>query len=224
MKIHRFYNKLAGEKLIDLAGNDARQIIDVLRLKIGEGVIFFNGKDLVDFEYELTDIENKNATFSLKKEAKNTREPEKIIHLYLSILKRNNFELALEKSVELGVTSITPILSERTIKKGVNLERLQKIAQEATEQSGRGVVPKIFEPVRFQAAIKKAVNPIFFEPRGTDAIKLKNEVSIFIGPEGGWTLKELELAKIKGVPVVPLTKTILRAETAAIIATYKILE
>lgn len=222
MKIHRFYNDLAGKKLINLPGIDARQIVNILRLKIGERVIFFNGKDQIDFVYFLKSIEGKNAIFVLKKEAKNNRDPEKIIHLYLSILKRDNFELALEKAIELGVKTITPILTERTIKKGINLERLQKIAKEAAEQSGRGVIPKILELIKFNKALESAINPFIFDPTGDDSLDLKvQEVSIFIGPEGGWTPKELELAKTKGVPIAPLTKTILRAETAAIIGVYK---
>lgn len=222
MKIHRFYNDLAGKKLINLPGIDARQIVNILRLKIGESVIFFNGKDQIDFVYFLKSIEGKNAIFVLKKEAKNNREPEKIIHLYLSILKRDNFELALEKAVELGILTITPVISERTIKKGINLERLQKIAKEAAEQSGRGIVPKILEPIKFIEALNTAVNPLIFDPTGKDSLSSTiQEISIFIGPEGGWGPKELELAKEKEVPIAPLTQTILRAETAAIIGVYK---
>lgn len=222
MKIHRFYNDFAGSSLINLSGADARQIINVLRLKIGERVIFFSEKNLIDFVYELQNIEGKNTQFVLKEKIANTCEPKKKIHLYLSILKRDNFELALEKAVELGILTITPVISERTIKKGTNLERLQKIAKEAAEQSGRGIVPKILEPIKFIEALNTSVNPLIFDPTGKDSSSSTiQEISIFIGPEGGWSPKEIELAKEKEVPIAPLTKTILRAETAAIIGTYK---
>lgn len=224
MKIHRFYNVKAGSEQITLSSNDARQIISVLRLKIGESVIFFDGKTQIDFEYELTNIEDKNTIFTLKKEVKNNRESKKAIHLYLSILKRDNFELALEKAIELGIKTITPILTERTIKKGINLERLQKISKEATEQSGRGIIPEILEPIKFSTALESAINPFILDPTGADFLDIKpQEASIFIGPEGGWTPKELELARAKKVPIALLAKTILRAETAAIISAYKAL-
>lgn len=222
MKIHRFYFKEVRPEDIEIADkNFTHQVFRVLKLKAGERVALFNGLEPTDFVFTLASVEPKKVKLKFAELTANTREPKKFVHLYLSILKSANFELAVAKSVELGIGAITPIISERTVKTNLNLARIEKIIKESSEQSGRGIVPQILAPTKFTAALHQAKNPIIFDPIGTnktsDNIK---EVSIFIGPEGGWTSGELEVAKDKKATIAKLSKTILRAETAAIAATF----
>ena len=146
--------------------------------------------------------------------------------MYLAILKKDNFELAVQKATECGVSNIIPVITERTIKTGLNTERLEKIVKEASEQSGRSIVPKILETMELKEALqhgtKNEEKVIFhlvkenYEPK-----KNVTTVSIFIGPEGGFTEKEINLAKESGYEVASLGDLTLRGETAAIVATYR---
>ena len=96
---------------------------------------------------------------------KNKNEPENYVILYCPILKKENFEIAVQKAVEVGVKEIVPIITARTVKFGLNKERLEKIIKEAAEQSGRGILPNLNEAIDFDKAIIEAKN--------------KNEVNLF---------------------------------------------
>jgi len=131
-----------------------------------------------------------------------------------------------------------PIISKRTVKLNLRQDRLKKIIKEAAEQSNRGVVPILHEPLDFKKALEHALNndlnllfdpaglnlcPFGTSPAGREIRKLKAEslkLGIWIGPEGGWDEEELQLAKEKGFKIVSLGKLFFRAETAAIIASY----
>ena len=142
-------------------------------------------------------------------------------------MKKENFEIAVQKAVEVGVKEIVPIITARTVKFGLNKERLEKIIKEAAEQSGRGILPNLNEAIDFDKAIIEAKNKnevnLFFQigypPLGHSMSKFK-KIGVFVGPEGGWTEEETKIAQSNGFTLVGLGKTILRAETAAIIASY----
>ena len=142
------------------------------------------------------------------------------IHLYLSLIKKDKFELAIEKATELGVSSITPVIAERSQYKQVREDRLKKIVKEATEQSGRTTLPKISPTETVEEVVVKHQDVLVLHMDGTplSEISIGEDVSMLIGPEGGWSEKELELFKEKNVQVVSLPFGVLRAETAAIVA------
>ena len=133
------------------------------------------------------------------------------------------------KATEAGVAEIRPLVTARTVKTGLNLERLRKIVKEAAEQSGRGVIPGVSEPRPFAEAVqdaKKHSASLFFstearakdisvEPCAADAT-----VGVFIGPEGGWTREEEEEASRAGFVLSSLGSLTLRAETAALVSVY----
>ena len=144
------------------------------------------------------------------------------------VLKKENFEWAVQKAVEVGVKEITPIITARTVKLGLNKDRLKKIIKEAAEQSGRGILPKLNEAIIFDEAIKSAKENdlnLFFNIGGKNVQHSMSNISkigIFIGPEGGWDEEEIKKAQSSnGFTIVGLGKTILRAETAAVIASYQ---
>jgi 16S rRNA (uracil1498-N3)-methyltransferase len=153
--------------------------------------------------------------------------PEKIIRrvtLCAAILKKDNFEWILQKCTELGVAVFRPIITERTIKiKNEVPGRWRDIVREAAEQSERIFLPEIKNPASLKTALKEAAGEKYlaFERGGTlfSKEKLSGEITIFIGPEGGFTEREVALAKESGAKIVSLGQTILRAETASVAAT-----
>ena len=150
------------------------------------------------------------------------------ITLMMALPKGNGFDEIVRCCTELGVTSIAPILSDRTLlnPSPQKLERWQRIASEAAEQSERAVVPTILQPVAFNTVIKEttATHRYICEARGDyphlqQVInKTANEIIIAIGPEGGWTNQELEIAIASGFQPISLGRRILRAVTAPIVA------
>ena len=230
MKIHRFIiqNNLKTDNLEIVDQEIVGQIKNVLRLKVGEEVIVGDGKGK-EILAEIKEIGKSSIVLKINQVKENNNEPKNSVTLYCAVLKKENFELVTQKATEVGIKNIIPVISERTIKLGLNKERLEKIAKEAAEQSGRGVVPVISEPMSFEKAVESASregSSFLFDSSG-EVFKensLNGEVSAFIGPEGGWTERELSLARSNGLSIVSLGKLTLRAETAAIIASYLLIK
>ena len=235
MKIHRFIGEydLSLQEIEITAPETVKQIRNVLKLKVGEKIILGDGAGR-EAEVTLLSIETHRVVGVIEKINK-TEETGRKVHLYLAILKKENFELAVQKAVEVGVSSITPVITERTIKTGLNMERLEKIIKEASEQSGRSVVPTISPITDFADALEAGKNSeekIIFTPslasdrvnfveKNYEANKKAENISIFIGPEGGFTEKEINNAQELGYATASLGPLTLRGETAAIVATYR---
>lgn len=120
---------------------------------------------------------------------------------------------------------IIPIISKRTIKTGIKLDRLKKIAIEAAEQSGRATVPIITDPMTFSDAFADASRcdqRLILDPSGTINVERSKaqSIALFIGPEGGWDESEIAKANEAGFQIIGLGEFIMRAETAVIVATY----
>lgn len=205
-----------------------KQIKTVLRLQIGDKIILSDGRG-TSAEVILSSMSNEVVTGTIEKVEKSP-EIKRKVNLYLAILKKENFELAVQKAVECGVSRIIPVVTERTVKTGLNFERLEKIILEASEQCGRGIVPNLFPILPFKDAIlegSQAEEKIIFDIPDDEQTKPyspnknSSEITIFIGPEGGFTEKEVELAKNSGYTVASLGELTLRGETAAIVATYR---
>ncbi len=222
MKRHRFigpYDLRSAE--IVLEDDAARQMALVLKMRHGEIVLLCDGKGR-EAAFEI--LEFKKTSVRLKRigDASDVdTEPMKQVTLYASILKRENFELIVQKATECGVLRIVPVISQRTIKKDVKLERLREIAREAAELSGRGVVPEVSEPVKFEQALEQAEGQkYFFDAEGKSFLPTGERISLFVGPEGGWTEEEHDLAMKSGCSIAGLGPRMLRGETAAIVATF----
>jgi 16S rRNA (uracil1498-N3)-methyltransferase len=226
-KVHRFFVTaplhFGAMTLTDEAL--AHQLLRVLHVSIGEQIIIFNSDGFVA-EGAITDITKKTVSLTVS-ELTQPQELGNRITLYAAILKNDNFEIAVQKAVETGVTAIVPITSARTVKSGLKHERLVKIIQEAAEQSGRVSVPELSEIKSFTDAVSYALGkgPVFvFDPLGVPYASVISSApkaaSIFIGPEGGFTDEELRLAKEAGAQILSLGNTILRGETAVTVATF----
>jgi len=143
------------------------------------------------------------------------------VWLYASIVKKDTFEWLAEKCTELGVSKIIPIITDRTIKKDVHIERLTAIVIEASEQSERRSIPTVNEPVSLEDALAETESMKRFvcKKDGNTTIDQSQEpVALFIGPEGGWSDAECAIFESKKIPSVSLGVQNLKAETAAIVA------
>ncbi len=228
MRLHRFIGEYNLNKdIIEIKDLDfIKQIKSVLRLEIGDFLILCDGNG-IEAKVEIIEI-NKGEIITQVIERAEKEQNIKKVSLYLSILKKENFELAVEKTVEIGVSEIIPIITERTVKLNLNEDRLKKIIREASEQSGRTILPVLSPILKFEDAIqdgKKNKEKIFFDFTEKENIKNTDAktISIFIGPEGGFTKEEQDLAKQNDYKIESLGALTLRAETAAIVATYKVI-
>lgn len=228
MRLHRFYIKEKVEVGKEIMIEDPELLNQwgkVFRLGSGDKIIIFNG-DGFDYECSLNMLSKNKAILEVIKseEIKNIQKIE--LHLFQSIIKKDNFEFVVEKCTEIGTNAFHPILSDRSEKKNLNIERLKKIAEEASEQSGRGIIPKIFEPETLENSIKDFDGEIFaldFEKDSIKNIIFSRKVGVLIGPEGGWSDKERDFFREKGIKTISLGLPVLRAETASIVASTLIL-
>ena len=228
MKLQRFIKDIdLNEKIIRIEDADLfNQIKNVFRLAAGDRIIIVDGKggegmcEIKSFSKTGVEV----VVLEIVHDMISKNRP----ILYCAILKKENFEFVAQKAVECGIGKIIPLVTNRTIKLNLNLGRLEKIVKEAAEQSGRLDLPEVYPPMKFEEAVQTANSElnIFFDGKGEPVAgilkKKKGSISAWVGPEGGWSPEELELAKGYGFKIASLGKTTLRGETAAIVASYLI--
>lgn len=188
-----------------------------------------------EFLTELQQIDETHAIGRVLQESKAAGEPAARQTLYQCVLKGDKLEWVLQKGTELGVSRFVPVVSERTIVRPASAllrkyGRWQSIVREAAEQSGRGLLPELAEPMTWAEALEDAEG-LRLAPweRADDHPGLaqaacewvgteRAPVNILVGPEGGLTDEEMQSAVVRGWQLVTLGPRILRAETAAIAA------
>ena len=214
--------------IITLNANDSKHIKTVLRSKIGEKIVICD-KNGLDYLCELVSL-NSEVTAKIINKTENISEPKTKITLFQGLPKADKMELIIQKSVELGINSIVPIKTSRTIVKLENnadkkLQRWQKISEAAAKQSERGKIPKIENILNFKEAIKYAILNfddviIAYENEHKNRIRefISNfsgkSIAVFVGAEGGFEEDEIEYAKENNVKIITLGNRILRTETA----------
>ena len=228
------------ENRISITGDKARYLSTVLRCKKGDDLIVFDGEGNC-LRTNIIETGKREVVLEvLEKFSCNTEAPIRII-LVQGLLKGQKMDLVVQKTTELGVKEIIPLITERSqARQTRKVERWQKIAEEASRQSGRNVVPLIQEPINFNdylsllvtrhssmplrgfifweeggLSLKEAVHKISISPIHRVAV---SPVHILVGPEGGFTREEVSASEKKGFIVTSLGKRILRAETASISA------
>lgn len=228
MRLHRFFIPIPVPKSGDFTVTDENllnQWRNVLRMEEGDTLVAFDGTG-GEAVCIIAHLEKKSAMLSVA-EYRTGVTPPREITLFMALIKRDNFELVLQKATELGVSRIVPMQTARSEKKGINRERSERILREATEQSGRATVPILEDEVRLSDMLKKYQMPLVaFDPRGTLSARdiqgrtlgSLDSQGIIIGPEGGFTEEEVAFFNEHHIPVVSTGEMILRAETAAIVA------
>jgi len=228
-KIHRFIGAYQlGQGTMRLDDPDlAEQMRSVLRLTPGEIVIIGDGTGL-EAQCRILGYDRGAVLVEGVAVGRNPNELQLRVTLYLAILKADHFESAAARATEAGVARIMPVLTGRTVKTGLRHDRVVRIVREAAELAGRGLVPEVAEPVTLQEAWNTAADNdanFFLDPSGGPlgaAPKSARTAGIFVGPEGGWDDAELAIAREAGMKIVSLGGLILRAETAAVVATYAV--
>lgn len=222
MRLHRFFieNKLEVGKIEKISDDNLiNQWRNVLRYQVGQEVILL---DNTGFEFlgVFVSLGNRQAEIEIISKRQTAFSPRIPVFLFLALAKRDAFEWALEKGTEIGVAGFVPVISEHSEKKSLNLERSRLILKEACEQSGRGILPELFEPLKLEEALDQiSGETLVLDPRG-EKLEAKDfsggkRVNVFIGPEGGWSKAEIELFKERQITAHSLGTQVLRFETAA---------
>ncbi|MFA7216499.1 MAG: RsmE family RNA methyltransferase [Candidatus Paceibacterota bacterium] len=225
MRLHRFYidKQIEGET-VDITDKDlVHQWKNVFRYNVGSQVVVFNGSGY-DYLAFISSLRNLGATLTIVSKKK-TPKISRCVGLAISLLKKENIELVIQKATELGVSFIQPIISERSEKKNLNIARAKKIALEASEQSGRGDVPMVNEPMNLKDFLDSSFlsdfqNVIALHPEGLlldrEVIDREGSFLIFVGPEGGFSEEEIKMFKDKKIEIFSLGSLVLRGETASV--------
>lgn len=226
-------NDLIKDNKVFINGENANHIINALRYKIGEEIEISSG-DGYDYICKIEEISKNNVVAKIIDCFGNESEPKVKITLYQGLPKAEKMELIIQKCVELGIDEIIPVNTDRCIvklagKEDKKITRWNKISEAAAKQSRRGKIPIIHSVINFNKAIKDAtknhLNIIPYEKEKNIGIKniIKDfkgqNIGIFIGPEGGFSDKEIQLAKENNILPITLGKRILRTETAGFITT-----
>ena len=225
----------AGEKSVTLNAEETRHARDVLRLQSGDEIFVFDGAGR-EFHCSVQNINRTSTELSVITEVEPAR-PESPLNLTLAmaLLKGEKFDLVIQKTTELGVKRIVPLDTERgdvRLRDGGSaqkrLTRWRRIALESAKQTGRAYVPEIDAPLAFNLMLRSAGDNngmllMFSERAGkslseaTDGFgRQSKEIIALLGPEGGWTDDELEVARQAAWEIVTLGGRTLRAETAGI--------
>ena len=226
-----FYNPTINETQSSFVFDkeESKHIIKVLRKKEGDILHVTNGLGFL-FTTEITIASDNKCTIKINSFEK--QEASKFhLHLAVAPTKMNErYEWFLEKATEIGIQEITPIICEHSERKVIKTDRFQKIIESAMKQSLHYYLPKLNEPILFKDFIKTQKSEQLFiaHCEETDKKSLKNElkcnenVTILIGPEGDFSVKEIQLAIDNNFNPVSLGNTRLRTETAAIVACHSV--
>ena len=207
---------------IALDANQANYLGNVLRLGVGAELLVFDGLS-GEWLAHIADAGKKRMTLAVDRQ---TRESESIPDVWLAFapVKRTQTDWLVEKSTELGVARLIPVMTQRTVTERVRLDRLESIAIEAAEQCGRTRVPQIVEPTSLKRLIEEldpARHLYFADEGGGEPVAstfAEGPALILVGPEGGFTEEERQLVRGSGASAISLGPRILRAETAALAA------
>lgn len=238
--MHKFFveTKHIEENKIYIYDEDYAHIKKVLRLKEKDKIEVSDGEKS-EYLCEIASLQNEYLELNILTKNDLKTESQVSISIYQGLPKSEKMDYIVQKNTEIGVKEIVPVVTDRTIikikdmkKEEKKLSRWRKIARESAKQSKRGIIPTVSNIVSLKDALEKAKETeiiVFYEMEHNNTLKtllrepIKNKISIFIGPEGGFEKDEIELIKEYGGKVISLGKRILRTETAGLVASAIIL-
>lgn len=230
--MHNFFvsnNQIENDK-VHIIGQDAKHISQVIRMKKDEKIFVCNKENGDRYLAEIYNIEKDEVICTIIESVEGT-EPNIKITLFQGLPKSDKMEMIIQKSVELGVSEITPVEMKNCIAKikdeDKKISRWQAISESAAKQSKRTIIPKINKVEKIKNIKDKIKNYdlVIFAYENEKNISLKNilndnkdvvKIAIIIGPEGGFDKEETKELEDFGAKAVSLGKTILRTETASI--------
>ena len=215
-----------------ISGSDVNHIVNVLRMKIGEELLISVKGDW-DYLCKIEEIENDRVNLKVLESMEQRELPIKLT-LLQGIPKSDKLEMIIQKAIELGVSNIIPVKTNRVVvridekKTQAKVNRWNAIAESAAKQSKRSIIPKVLKPQTIDNALEivKDYGVKLLPYENADGIKKtkdilnsldsKNNIAVFIGPEGGFEEAEVKKSTDSGFEVITLGKRILRTETAGL--------
>jgi len=237
--MHRFFvdkSSFMDDEVL-LSKKQVHQIRHVLRMNEGEHIIVLDNTGF-EYEVELSTVGKDKTAGTIVEKRRSPGEPLSRLTLYQSLMSRDKFEFVLQKCTEVGVSRFVPVVTERSVVRDTavkesKLRRWRTIIMEAAEQSGRGLIPELRVPIEYRQAIIETeeydMSLIGCTKRGKELhgslalVRADGHVSLFIGPEGGFTDEEVESCLEEGAMPVTLGRRILRTETAGVVASALVL-
>ena len=232
----RFFTQDITEAGGCITGEDAKHIAKVLRMKVGDELTVCDTKGR-DYDCMIEEIGAGEVRLKVLSVAPSQSEPDVRVHLYQAMPKADKMETIIQKAVELGAASITPVMTRRCVSRpdaksmDKKLVRYNRIALEAAKQCGRGVVPPVLPLLELPQALEQMQwtgCPILFYENATAPAKQviakaresgkELEIAVLIGAEGGFDEDEVALAREHGCHILSLGKRILCCETAPLAA------
>lgn len=233
MRVPRIFQDIPLEiyKRVWLDEGATRHLMSVLRLKVGDKLILFNG-DGLEYPSLISQLTSRKLEVEIKERVEKTVESPVTLHLGQVISKGERMDYTLQKATELGVSEITPLFSIRSEVhlKGEREERKmahwQKVLISACEQCGRNRIPTLYSPKKVEIWVNamkqdQVETKLFLDHRSQASLKqapLSRSIALLIGPEGGLTFEEKHYAEQKGFQGLRLGPRILRTETAGVVA------
>ncbi|MCR5728167.1 MAG: 16S rRNA (uracil(1498)-N(3))-methyltransferase [Lachnospiraceae bacterium] len=236
--MYHFYTEKSNisEDTIYITGEDVNHIKNVLRMKEGEEIIICDSEG-TDYHTRIKSLGRDEVVAEILSSGISEAEMPFRVHLFQGLPKKDKMEMIIQKSVELGVFRIIPVMTKRVIvklddkkKEEAKNKRWQAISESAAKQSGRGIIPEVSNCMSFKEALKAAgeMDVVLIPYENADSspegmkkslemiknIPAGSDVAIFIGPEGGFEPTEVEEAINSGAKEISLGKRILRTETA----------
>ena len=220
------------DKNVIIYGSDVNHIKNVLRMKVGEELNVSNGQDGKEYRCSIAALEEDRVVCELRFVKQDNVELPSRVYLFQGLPKADKMEWIIQKAVELGAYEIIPVAAKRCVvklddkKAASKIARWQGIAEAAAKQSKRGIIPEISEVMSFERAVKMAadmsVRIIPYEMAEgmektreiIERLKPRQNIAVFIGPEGGFEDSEIQFATENGIVPVTLGRRILRTETA----------
>ena len=239
--MHKFFTpkELINGDVAKIIGDDVKHIYKVLRISEGEKVTL-NNCEGIEYLGKVISVSKQEVLIEILEKLEDNNESNLNITLFQGMPKAAKMDLIVQKGTELGITEFIPTITHRVdVKlKGEfkKLDRLNRIALEAAKQSKRSIIPKVSEPIEFNAVLERinsldllivpyenannfGIKTLINELRKDNTTNTIKNVGIFVGPEGGIEEEEIERLKDKGARIVTLGKRILRTETAGFVAT-----
>ena len=220
-----------------ITGSDVNHIKNVLRKKVDDKINICNSDTQKNYECVIKNIEENKIVCKILDEVKSLAESNINITIFQGLPKSDKMELIIQKATELGVKTIVPVITKRTViklkdkDKQNKVDRWRKIAEVAAKQSGRDIIPTIENIINIADIKFDEFDKIFVLYENEEKISIKDEIEqlkndnkeelnigIVIGPEGGFAESEIEQLRLnQNVSVVTLGKRILRTETVALV-------
>lgn len=221
------------EKSVEIVGSDVNHIKNVLRFPIGKEVLISDGMGQT-YKGQIKAYEDQKVFLEILEGLESTTELPVHVHLYQGLPKKDKMELVIQKSVELGVAEVTPLMMKRSIVKLDEKSKVKKqarwqgIANAAAKQSKRCVLPRVNLPVAMKDVIDELeafdlllvpyenAEGMTYTRTVLSEVKKCDKIGIIIGPEGGFETTEIELLKSMNAKILSLGNRILRTETAGL--------